>query len=482
MHEVLDVAVIGAGPAGLSAAVHAGEQGLRVALIDAGIQPGGQYWRHPDENHPVDDEAHGHHHWKTFTDLRARLKKLRLSGSIAYSSHSQVWFIERPAADQQPWTLRINAVTDGRDNTDSSRVVRAQRVILCPGGYDRQLPIPGWDLPGTMAAGGVQALLKGHRSLAGRKALVAGTGPFLLPVAVGLADAGAEVISICEAGDLSGWLKNTTRAAQMPSKAIEGAQYAAALLKHHIAYKPKTVVSRINGDTEVSSATVSKVDAQGRLIVGSERTVEVDLVALGWGFTPSMELVIAVGAQTRQDVDESLVAVVDELQHSSVENIYIAGEATGVGGAAMAIAEGELAAYSVLIDMNRRPAHSRIRSLQGIVRRSRAFAQAMHQAHPVPKHWTEWLTDDAIICRCEEVTYGKVCQSRDDLGAQDARSVKLLARPGMGWCQGRVCGFATAKIAAEIEGRKMRPEDLVSTHKRSLTSPVTLEDLGTPDN
>ena len=72
----------------------------------------------------------------------------------------------------------------------------------------------------------------------------------------------------------------------------------------------------------------------------------------------------------------------------------------------------------------------------------------MHRAHPVPSSWSEWLDDDTTVCRCEEVTAGDIRHARDDLGADDQRTVKLLARPGMGWCQGRVCGYATACLAA----------------------------------
>src|SRR5262249_17390399 len=154
-------------------------------------------------------------------------------------------FIESPATTTAPCSLHINSVIDGLSADRTDATVRAERLILCPGAYDRQLPVPGWELPGVMAAGGVQALIHGHRTLAGKRALVAGTGPFLLPVAVSLANAGAEVVTICEAGDLAGWARNALGALQMPSKCIEGAGYAAALLRHRIPYKRCTAVTRI---------------------------------------------------------------------------------------------------------------------------------------------------------------------------------------------------------------------------------------------
>lgn len=470
--RVFDVAVVGAGPAGLTTAVNAAEHGLSVVLIDAGTQPGGQYWRHPDEQHGV-ARPHGQHGWREFMALRARLDAQRDAGRIDLRTATQVWLIERPTASNPAWTLRMTPVTgDG-----SGDVVRATRIVLAPGGHDRQLPIPGWDLPGVMAAGGVQALLKGNGTLAGKRVIVAGTGPFLLPVAAGLADAGATVVSICEANTLTGWVRQLRGAVRVPAKAIEGAGYAAALVRHRIPYRQRTVISYIDGDDAVRKVTTSRLTADGQLAPGTDLQDDVDLVALGWGFTPSMELVLATGADTRLGADDSLVAIVDPMQRSTAAGVYVAGEATGVGGAALAVAEGELAALAVARDAAQPIDDNRVRTLQRRIRRLRAFANAMHRAHPIPPRWQEWLTDKTIVCRCEEVSYGDLRQASTVLGAQDARTLKLLARPGMGWCQGRICGAAVARIAAELDGRALDARDLLPLAKRSIAAPVTLADI-----
>jgi D-hydroxyproline dehydrogenase subunit alpha len=476
---IYDVAIVGAGPAGLSAAVHAADSGLTVALVDAGTQPGGQYWRHPDEAYPAPDESHGHHGWAQFADLRGRLYSHEAGGTVAYLRSSQVWLIERASGgdtDTSDILLRLTPSTDATSGVDT---VRARQVILCPGGYDRQLPIPGWDLPGVMAAGGVQALLKGNRTAAGRVALVAGTGPFLLPVATGLAGAGVKVAAICEANSPTGWLANLKGAVQAPGKAVEGAEYAAALARHRIPYRIRTAVTEIHGADRVDAVTISKLDAQDRPIAGTGKRVACDVVALGWGFTPQLELVLAAGAETAVDVDGSLIAVVDQQLRSTAPGVSIAGEATGVGGAAMAVLEGELAALCVAAASARAvtDAGARITALQRRRTRMRSFAVAMHRANPVPARWQDWLTPETVVCRCEEVSYGALCSAHTELGADDARSLKSFARPGMGWCQGRVCGFATAEIAARLAQRPASAEDLRSMAKRSIAAPVTLGQL-----
>lgn len=476
-----EVAVVGAGPAGLAAAVAAAEAGALVVVVDAGNQPGGQFWRHRSESVVHCPDGKGHHGWRTYLDLRRRFDTGRRRGQISYLPCRQVWMAEAVDDGFILRTTPTTAATSRSGKPDGGSIVAARRLVLCPGGYDRQLPVEGWDLPGVMTAGGIQALLKGQGVLPGQSFILAGTGPFLLPVAAGIAKAGGKVHAVVESSSPTAWLPHLRAAASVPEKSLEGAEYAAVFARHRIPYRTRTVVTEVlgaephdgsSGTSQVAGVRTAKVDAQGRIRRGTERTYsDVDVVGFGWGFTPQMELPLSLGVKTRLDTDGSLVGVVSERQESSVPGVFLAGEVTGVGGASLAVLEGLTAgAFAAGGPGSVAAAPSRD------VARHRNFADAMHRAHPLPAAWQDWLTPETVVCRCEEVTAGEITTARENLGARDARSLKSFTRTGMGWCQGRVCGFAASCLGAGA-GTAPTAENLAASAKRPLAAPVAIGDL-----
>lgn len=492
-----DVAVVGAGPAGLAAAVAAAESGAAVALVDAGAQPGGQFWRHRPETVVPEPDGRGHHGWKSYLDLRTRFDAARRLGRITYLPGLQVWMAQRNSPGQgndAGFTLRTTPTVAGAEpGSAGGNTVVARRLVLCPGGYDRQLPVPGWELPGVMAAGGIQAFIKANGILPGKRFVIAGTGPFLLPVAANIAEAGGKVLAVIESSSPTAWLPHLRAAAGVPEKALEGAEYAAIFARHRIPYRTRSIVTGVLGTgvlgtDRVSGVSTARVDAEGRVRPGTERVYEdVDVVGFGWGFTPQMELPLSFGVKTRLDADGSLVGVVDELQQSSVPGLFLAGEVTGVGGATLAVLEGLAAGTAAAGGAAAGTAAAggavspeKSAPLEKTAARHRRFAEAMHRAHPVPDAWQDWLTPETTVCRCEEVTAGQITEAREELGAHDARSLKSFTRAGMGWCQGRVCGFAAACLGAG-PGSSPTAESLSGIAKRPLAAPVGIGELAALD-
>lgn len=422
-----DVVVVGAGPGGLAAAVSAADAGAAVTVVDLGARPGGQYLRAA-VRHPLIERA---------------------------STHPRVTFLQR----HEVWSAGPDLSLRVGD-----RALRPRAVVLATGGYDRVVPFPGWDLPGVVTAGGAQALAKERGVPIGRRVLIAGTGPFLLAVAANLRAVGAEVVAVVEAARLSRWLRHPRAVAGSPGRLVEAAKY-------------------LRGTALWQGQRVTKVEQHGEglraLVSPLDRWVEVDAVCVGHGFTPSVELAVALGCDTRTDPrDGSLVVTVDGAQRSTVPGVLVAGEATGVGGAALAMAEGAIAGLAAahhieLID-DRALAAASARHRRRRARRVR-FADALHAVYPAPDAVPP---DDTVLCRCERVTVGRARADVLRYGIDDVRALKLLTRVGMGMCQGRMCGRTALALLHAETGQVPDPAAFA---RRPFAFPVPLGTLASPD-
>ncbi|MFF8612834.1 NAD(P)/FAD-dependent oxidoreductase [Streptomyces sp. NPDC015350] len=465
-----ELAVVGAGPAGLAAAVTAADHGLDVVLLDAAAAPGGQYYRNPADGLGAARPQVLHHNWSAFTDLSARLAAHRDTGAIRHLTSHQVWTVERTTDDD--WTLHAVVGTDEADRA----AVRARRLLLATGAHERQLPFPGWTLPGVVSAAGAQAMLKSGLVLPGRRIVVAGSGPLLQAVAASLTKAGARVPALVEAAGYGAYARSPQVLAVNPAKAVEAVRFGTALMRAGVRVLSHRAVTEVHGDGRVEAVTVSRVDHRWRPVAGTGRRIECDALAVGHGLVPQLELAVATGCETRPGTDGTHAVVLDEQLRTTVPGIWAAGETGGVGGVELALCEGELAAISIVREARGGSAEGAgggVAALRRTRRRLRAFADLMGAVHRPGDGWHEWLADDTEVCRCEEVPAGRIRTACEELGARDPRTVKLFTRAGMGWCQGRTCGFAVRDLAA-AHGDGPAP---AGADRRPLACPVKLSAL-----
>ncbi|MFF7236391.1 FAD-dependent oxidoreductase [Streptomyces collinus] len=459
MTERPHLAVVGAGPAGLAAALAAAARGVRVTLLDAAEQAGGQFYRQPAAALGARRPQALHHQWRVWERLRDGLDRQLAAGHVRHLADHHVWCVDR--ANGTDRTDRTDYPADTGGDRGGARggvfavhalrgplqeegvTVRADAVLLATGGYERVLPFPGWTLPGVVTAGGAQAMLKGGLVLPGRTVVVAGTGPLLLPVACGLAAAGARVAALVESAGPQALPRHARALAAQPGKLAEGALYAGKLLRHGVRPLTRHTVVEAHGTDRLTAVTVAALDRDGGLVPGSARRIPCDTLAVGHGMLPHTDLAETLGcALSGTDVR------VDDEQRTDVPGVWAAGEATGIGGAALALAEGHIAGRSVAARLHGTPPDPRRRAGAARTRgRLREFSAALDALYAPPSGWADRITDDTVVCRCEEVTAGQVRTSVDVLGAGDPRTVKLLTRAGMGWCQGRMCGPAVAGLS-----------------------------------
>ncbi|MGW7427097.1 FAD/NAD(P)-dependent oxidoreductase [Streptomyces sp. NPDC054813] len=461
------LAVIGAGPAGLAAALTAADQGVRVTLLDSAAQAGGQFYRLPAVGLAARKPHALHQAWGTWEKMRDRLAAHLTAGRITHLPDRHVWFVERHLDDGEARGeegFTVHALR-GPELVEPE-VVTADAVLLATGGYEKVLPFPGWTLPGVVTAGGAQAMLKGGLVLPGRTVVVAGTGPLLMPVAMGLAAAGARIAAYVESARPASVVRLAPTLAANPAKVAEAVQYAARLLRHRIRVTVRHTVVEAHGTDRVEAVSVAALDTDGRVRPGSARRIACDTLAVGHGMLAHTDLAESLGCAI--DATGDPFVVTDAEQRTDVDGVWAAGEATGIGGAVPALAEGEIAGCSIaarLKGVEPRPADWAVPARTRA--RLRKFFAAVDTAYVPPAHWTEQVTDDTVVCRCEEVPAAAVREAVEKLGATDLRTVKLLTRAGMGWCQGRICAPGVAGVAGCAAGPA----------KRSFARPVPLAAL-----
>jgi NADPH-dependent 2,4-dienoyl-CoA reductase/sulfur reductase-like enzyme len=436
--ERTELVVVGAGPAGLTAAIEAARAGVDVAVVDENRRPGGQIFRQLPDGFAVTDGAALGTEFRRGQQLLGELAGL----PIRFLFGSLVWGI---------FEDRVLEVIDD----DRSFRLGAEAIVIATGAYDRPVPLPGWTLPGVFSVGGAQTLLKSQRLLAGRRILMAGTGPLQLVVASQLAKAGGEIVAIADAVPTHALLRHVWPLIKGWSLTRDGIGYRWDLLKARVPWIAPSILVRVEGEHEVERAAIATVDADWRPISGTERTFEVDTVCIGYGLLPSVELARLCGCDLRYDeATDTWLPERDGWFETNKRGIYAVGDGAGIAGAAVAADEGRIAGLAVASRLGR-ISDAQLRAATAAPRRRLhrlgAFRAAMDAVYRVGLGLHELALADTIVCRCEEVRCLDVQAAIDD-GAATLSQVKAWTRAGMGSCQGRMCSLPIAHVIARRTG------------------------------
>jgi len=434
--ERTELAIIGAGPAGLAAAVTAARAGVAVTLIDEYPEMGGQYLRRS-----CLDERDGPIHRPRAQVVGERLREELSSRPVKFRPQTLVWDLS------QDKTLALFGPR-------GAETLQAQAVIVAAGATERVVPFPGWTLPGVMTVGAMQTLVKqGVRP--GQRVLLAGSGPLLLPVACQLVLAGATVVAVLEAAPWQAWCRCAGGLWGHWDKLREGRAYLRFLRRARVPLRLGWAVVRAFGRKEVEGVEIARLDGAGRLLSKSQEPLEVDAIGLGFGFVPATELTRLAGGEHQHRTEAGgLIPLCTDRLETTVSGLFAAGETTGIGGADLALLEGEMAGLAAAGQLGHGTEEEAQPRLVAAIRRRRhhlRLAARIHQLFRPPPALLENVTDETVVCRCEQVTAGEV-RAAVRLGVRDLNALKTCTRAGLGFCQGRVCGSFLADFVARAAG------------------------------
>jgi NADPH-dependent 2,4-dienoyl-CoA reductase/sulfur reductase-like enzyme len=453
-----DLIVIGAGPAGMAAAVEAKALGLGVLVLDENAVPGGQIYRNVEAVARRGGEV-----WDLLGDSYQHglgLATAFRDSEIDYRSGATVWQVNTDG------TLAFSC--DG-----AAKTMRAKRIIVATGAMERAVPIPGWTLPGVMGAGAAQTLLKSAAAIPDGKIVLAGSGPLLLLVAQQLIDAGADVSAVLE----------TTRKSNYIAAApyFPAALRAASDLKRGVAMRRvirRQGVRVLNGIRSLRAEGEACLSSVRYETGGASESLDANTLLLHEGVVPNVQITRQMRCEHEwYGPQRYWRPVLDRWGATSVDCLAVAGDGGGIFGAKSAAAAGRLAALDSafrLGTLNENQRDEKARPWVSEKSRNNSIRPLLDRLFAPPAWIVNPPDDETIICRCEEVSAGEIRECVA-LGAMGPNQMKAFARCGMGPCQGRMCGLSVVETIAAARG--LTPEETGYYRIRAPIKPLTLGEL-----
>ena len=463
-----EAAVVGAGPAGLEAALAAAEAGLRVTLVDSAAQIGGQFFKRPP-----------HVSLAAKPEARSLFARFKTASTLQLLTQTLVW---GAFPEEDGWLLALHG-------PNAPYRLHAQWLILAPGAYDRPIAFPGWTLPGVMTAGAVQTLLKSQGVLPGQRFLLAGSGPLQWLVAAQLAKAGAEVAAVLEAVPPSRLLKLQQAPALWGQwqRLKEGWSAWRTLRQAHIPLRFGWAMTRARGQQQVEAVDIAPLDETWRPLSDDTETIAADTLVLGYGFLPSNHLTRLLGCEHDFVARRGgWIPRRDHWMRTSLPGVFAVGDGAGVGGAALARIEGRMAGLRAAHDAGRLSASALAEAthpLRARLRREQRFAALLGELFTPGPGLYALADDETLICRCEEVRLHDIRHAQA-AGASSLNEIKGMTRLGMGNCQGRICNqLLTRALVAGVptQEQEQRLHELGMLSVRPPIFPMSLSDLAAAD-
>lgn len=417
-----DIAIIGAGPAGLAAAATIAKYRARACVIESSHQYGGRYFRYARQA-------------RASKRTLEQLVQILLKGkNIELLRRASAIYIDQQADGSFEIHMR---------SSNGLSAMRASGVIVATGAYERYLPFPGWTSCNVLSLGALQLLMRSGCLDGVKRVVLSGVGPLLWRVASELCESSVEVTIVCFA-DLLHHLKQLCALIANPNELLEALRCVLSIVHHGAQVLFNRVITLAKPVGEFVEAFVAPIDASGAPQVDASRSISCKLIGTGYGLLPDTTLTRVAGCEHcyNEHLQGWLPACTAHLE-TSLKGLFVAGEATTVGGFSKAVVEGQMAAFSALRHIGAIGEGEFKNRFRGVLARRSKLLRISWALNKMPRMdgWWEWLPDDTVLCRCEDVTAGEVRSAMKQLSNRycDMNLIKFVTRCCMGYCQGRTC-------------------------------------------
>ena len=303
--------VVGAGPAGLSAAIEAAKRGGQVIIFDENEKPGGQLFKQI-------------HKFFGSKEHKAKIRGFRIGQELLKEAESVGVKVVLQATVEGLYPNKELLVRIGEE----VHHYKGDAVIIATGASENMVTFEGWTLPGVIGAGAAQTMLNLHGLKPGNRILMLGTGNVGLVVSYQLMQCGCEVAAVVDAAPrVGGYGVHAAKAARM------GVPF----------YLSHTIV-KAEGEEKVEGVTIAEVDSSFQFIPGTEKHFDVDTICLAVGLSPMSQLLKMAGCKMEDNPRKGgQVPICSEYGETSVPGIFVAGDVSGIEEASSAMIEGSIA-------------------------------------------------------------------------------------------------------------------------------------------
>ena len=446
-----DILIVGAGPAGLAAALQLADLGLSPLVIDEQATPGGQIWRASETARSAAISAALGPDYAQGAD---RIARFRASG-VDYLPGTRMWHVE-PGFQV--------FMSTGHDAFSR----RYAAVLLATGAQERAVPVPGWTLPGVMTVGAAQILIKSSAQIPDQPVWIAGSGPLPLLYMRQLLALGGKIAGYLDTtprGGMGRAAGHAMAAWRGRGDLTKGLKWLRELRSAGFPWLRGVTDIRAEGDGRLQAVTYKTAD-------GKTHRQDISLLLLHEGVVPSIHTTLAMNCDHDwSDAQGCFVPQTDDWGMTSLDGLYLAGDGAGIAGAPAAEARGRIAALGIAARLGRTPPDAAVHDARRTLAQATASRPVIEAMYP-PSDAD--IPDETVICRCEELTAGEIrAAARIHRGGPN--QVKAYTRCGMGPCQGRQCGYTVNRLLAEEYGQSRAETGFFRI--RPPLKPVTLGEL-----